>query len=60
MYSLPVAYPHDAHTTVAPEVLPDVSQELQQAGTFADSDKSYVDHARAQLESIRAERAAMK
>ena len=37
-----------------------IYQELQQAGTFADSDRSYVDHARAQLESIRAERAAMK
>ena len=37
-----------------------IYQELQQAGTFAASDKSYVDHARTQLESIRAERAAKK
>ena len=37
-----------------------IYQELQQAGTFAASDKSYVDHARAQLESIRAERTAKK
>jgi non-specific serine/threonine protein kinase/serine/threonine-protein kinase len=37
-----------------------IYRELQQAGTFAASDKSYVDHANAQLESIRADRAAMK
>ena len=37
-----------------------IYQELQQAGTFAASDTSYVDHARAQLASIRAERAAIE
>ena len=37
-----------------------IYQELQQAGTFTASDKSYVDRARAQIESIRAERAATK
>jgi hypothetical protein len=37
-----------------------IYQELERAGTLAGSDKSYVDHARAQLEHIRAERATMK
>jgi non-specific serine/threonine protein kinase/serine/threonine-protein kinase len=37
-----------------------IYQELQQAGTLSGSDRSYVDHARAQLESVRAERSARK
>jgi non-specific serine/threonine protein kinase/serine/threonine-protein kinase len=37
-----------------------IYQELQQAGTFAASDVKYVEEARAQLASIRAERAAAK
>jgi len=37
-----------------------IYQELQQAGTFAAADQSYVDHAKAQLESVRAERASTK
>jgi serine/threonine protein kinase/tetratricopeptide (TPR) repeat protein len=34
-----------------------IYEELQRAGTFAAADQSYVDQARAQLETIRAERA---
>ena len=38
----------------------DIYAKLQEAGTFAGSDKEYVDNARAQLEKIRAERAATR
>ena len=37
-----------------------IYDELQTAGTFSAPDKSYVDHAKAQLEVVRAERAAKK
>ena len=38
----------------------DIYSQLQQAGTFAASDKEYVDKARASLEKVRAERAAIR
>ena len=38
----------------------DIYRKLQEAGTFAASDKEYVDKARAQLETVRAERATMR
>jgi len=37
----------------------DIYRKLQEAGTFTADDKQYVDKARAQLEKIRAERAAL-
>jgi non-specific serine/threonine protein kinase/serine/threonine-protein kinase len=37
-----------------------IYQELERGGTLAGSDRSYVEHARAQLESVRAERASRK
>ena len=38
----------------------DIYSQLQKAGTFAASDMEYVDKARASLEKVRAERAAMR
>ena len=38
----------------------DIYSQLQQAGTFAASDKDYVDKARASLEKVRTERAAIR
>jgi eukaryotic-like serine/threonine-protein kinase len=38
----------------------DIYSQLQQAGTFAASDQEYVDKARASLEKVRAERAAIR
>jgi eukaryotic-like serine/threonine-protein kinase len=38
----------------------EIYQKLQEAGTFAAGDKAYVDNARAQLEQVRAERAAAR
>ena len=46
-------------SAITPAAL-DIYTKLQQAGTFAASDKEYVDKAARELEKVRAGRAAMR